>query len=120
RHGAMVLNVCRRVLANDADAEDACQATFLILARKARSIRNKDSVSSWLHGVACRAASTLRRQIVRRRDRDRTATPLSEPDPVAEVTWREVQSILDEEIERLPEKFKGPVLLCFLEGMAHN
>jgi RNA polymerase sigma factor (sigma-70 family) len=120
RHGAMVFNVCQRTLHNDADAEDACQATFLILARKCRSIRKKASVGSWLHGVALRAASTLRKQMVRRRERDKGATPLSETNPVAEITWREVRTILDEEIERLPEKFKGPVLLCFLEGKAHN
>jgi RNA polymerase sigma factor (sigma-70 family) len=122
RHGAMVLSVCRRVLQNDADAEDACQATFLVLARKARSIRKKDSLASWLHGVAYRAASTLRRQIARRRARDRTVTPRrdADADAVADVTWREVQTILDEEIERLPEKLKGPVLLCYLEGKTHN
>jgi RNA polymerase sigma factor (sigma-70 family) len=120
RHAAMVLNVCRRVLQNDADAEDACQATFLVLARKARSIRKKDAVGSWLHGVACRAANSLRRQLARRRDRDRTARPLPIADPVAEISWREMRSVLDEAIERLPEKFKGPVLHCLLEGKAHN
>jgi uncharacterized protein (TIGR03066 family) len=120
RHCAMVVNVCRRVLQNDADAEDASQATFLILARRAGSIRKKGSVANWLHGVAYRAANMLRRQTIRRRNRDKAAAPLANPDPITEVTWREVQTILDEEIQRLPEKFKGPVLLCFLEGKAHN
>jgi RNA polymerase sigma factor (sigma-70 family) len=119
RHSAMVLNVCWRVLQSDSDADDACQATFLVLARKASSIRKKDSVASWLHGVAYRAAKNLRTENVRRLARERQAAA-SKSRPKAEVTWREVQTILDEEIQRLPEELKGPVLLCYLEGKAHN
>src|SRR5260370_13568246 len=119
RHAAMVLNVCWRVLQNDSDADDACQATFMVLARKASSIRKKDSVASWLHGVAYRAASNLRKEIMRRLTREGQAAA-SRSRPKSEVTWREVQTILDEEIQRLPEELKGPVLLCYLEGKAHN
>jgi RNA polymerase sigma factor (sigma-70 family) len=119
RHSAMVLNVCWRVLQNDSDADDACQATFMVLARKASSIRKKDSVASWLHGVAYRAANNLRTENVRRLARERQAAA-SKSRPKSEVTWREVQTILDEEIQRLPEELKGPVLLCYLEGKAHN
>jgi RNA polymerase sigma factor (sigma-70 family) len=119
RHGAMVLNVCWRVLQNDSDADDACQATFMVLARKASSILKKDSVASWLHGVAYRAASNLRKEVMRRRAREGQAAA-SKSGPKSEVTWREVQTILDEEVQRLPEELKGPVLLCYLEGKAHN
>src|SRR5437868_11906790 len=70
RHGPMVLGVCRRALANFHDAEDACQATFLVLARKAGSVRKKISLSSWLHGVACRVAAKLNRDHARRTSRE--------------------------------------------------
>ncbi len=119
RHSAMVQNVCWRVLLSDADADDACQATFMVLARKASSIRKKDSAASWLHGVAHRAANNLRTENVRRLARERQAAA-SKSRPQSEVTWREVQIIIDEEIQRLPEELKGPVLLCYLEGKAHN
>jgi RNA polymerase sigma factor (sigma-70 family) len=119
RHGAMVLNVCRRALHNEADAEDACQATFLVLARQARSIRNPDAVGSWLHGVALRASAKLRRHINRRQAREELG-PVRKELPTADVSWREVQTILDAEIQRLPEGLRAPVLLCYLEGKAHN
>jgi RNA polymerase sigma factor (sigma-70 family) len=119
RHGAMVLNVCRRVLHNHSDAEDACQATFLVLARKAHAIRKKDSVASWLHGVAFRAANNLRREIAHRVRREKNAiTPRT--DASSDITWREMRTILDDEIQKLPEELNAPVLLCCLEGKTHN
>src|SRR5580700_852231 len=105
RHSAMILSVCWRVLQSEADADDACQATFMVLARKASSIRKKDSVASWLHGVAYRAANNLRTENVRRLARERQAAA-SKSRPKSEVTWREVQTILDEEIQRLPDELK--------------
>src|SRR5262249_45474471 len=97
RHGTMVLGVCRRALPESHDAEDACQTTFLVLARKAASVRKKSSLSSWLHGVACRVAGNLKRDHARRKTRERTVDTRPPKDPVAEVTWREMQTILDEE-----------------------
>ena len=95
RHGPMVLNVCRGVLHNEADAEDAFQATFLILARKAASIRKTESVGSWLHGVAYRTALKGRaRSATRQKTEARApARAVSEPD---DLTWREAQQVLHE------------------------
>jgi RNA polymerase sigma factor (sigma-70 family) len=120
RHGPMVLGVCRRALPSFHDAEDACQATFLVLARKAASLRKKTSVSSWLHGIACRVAASLRRDHARRQRRDRAAAAPAPRDPAAEVTWREVQSILDEELQRLPERYRVPLILCYLECLTRD
>src|SRR5437763_6451073 len=119
RHGPMVLGVCRRVLRHEQDAEDACQAAFLVLARKAAAVRKKDSIGSWLHGVAFRAASNLRRAAARRHAREQPAA--DEPRAGdAEVTWREVRTVLDEELRRLPERFQAPLLLCCLEGRTRD
>src|SRR5580704_16176775 len=91
RHGPMVLGVCRRALPNFHDAEDACQATFLVLARKAGSVRKKTSLSSWLHGVAFRVAVKLKRDHARRTSRERGVAAPAPRDPASEVSWREVQ-----------------------------
>jgi RNA polymerase sigma factor (sigma-70 family) len=120
RHGPMVLGVCRRALPNLHDAEDACQATFLVLARKASSVRKKTSLSSWLHGVACRVAAKLKRDHARRTTRERGIDAPAPRDPAAEVSWREVQAILDEELERLPERSRAPLILCYLECMTRD
>jgi RNA polymerase sigma factor (sigma-70 family) len=120
RHGPMVLGVCRRVLPNVHDVEDACQATFIVLARKAATVRKKTSLGSWLHGVAYRVAVTLKRDQARRKVRERGAEPPTPRDPAAEVTWREVQTILDEELQRLPERHRAPLVLCYLECMTRD
>jgi RNA polymerase sigma factor (sigma-70 family) len=120
RHGPMVLGVCRRALPNFHDAEDACQATFLVLARKAASVRKKTSLSSWLHGVACRVAVSLKRDHARRKSRERRAAAPAPQDPAAEVTWREVQAILDEELQHLPERYRAPLILCYLECLTRD
>src|SRR5580704_2712733 len=114
RHGPMVLGVCRRALPAFHDAEDACQATFLVLARKASSVCKKTSLSSWLYGVACRVAANLKRNQARRKTHERRM------DASAEVTWREMQSILDEELQRLPECYRAPLILCYLECMTRD
>lgn len=120
RHGPMILGVCGRALRHAQDAEDACQATFLVLARRAASVRKAASVSSWLHGVACRVAANLKREQSRRSRREREARPSAPPDPAGEVSWREVQTALDEELQGLPERLRAPLILCYLEGRTRD
>jgi RNA polymerase sigma factor (sigma-70 family) len=116
RHGPMVLRVCQRVLRHDQDAEDAFQATFLVLARKAGSVRKTEALASWLHGVAHRVSLRARRDAARRRSRDRETQPTRAKSGIGEADWREVQAALDEEIRALPEKYRAPFVLCILEG----
>src|SRR5262245_9797368 len=119
RHGPMVLGVCRRALRNHHDAEDACQATFLVLARKAASVRKQTSLSSWLHGVACRTASNLRREQERRSRRERGVEPPA-PREAGDVSWHEVQAVPDEELGQLPERYRSPLVLCYLDGRTRD
>jgi RNA polymerase sigma factor (sigma-70 family) len=120
RHGPMVLSVCRRILQNAQDAEDAFQATFLVLARKAGSIRKQTSLGSWLHGVAFHSAECLKAKIKRRaaHERRRSARPPGEA--MDEITWRELRLVLDEELQRLSEKYRAPLVLCYLEGRTQD
>jgi RNA polymerase sigma factor (sigma-70 family) len=116
RHGPMVLNVCRSVLHNGHDAEDVFQATFLVLAQKAASIRHREAVAGWLCGVAYHLATKAQVAITRRRAReDRTREP-AVPDPLLDMTVRELHQVLLEELQRLPEKYRLPLVLCYLEG----
>jgi RNA polymerase sigma factor (sigma-70 family) len=116
RHGPMVLNVCRRVLGHQHDAEDAFQATFLVLARKAASVGRAESLASWLHGVAVRTALRARRDAGRRRAREQQVQPVPEADPAEALAWRDVQTLLESEIRRLPERYRAAFVLCHLEG----
>jgi RNA polymerase sigma factor (sigma-70 family) len=124
RHGPMVLQLCRRILGDRHDAEDAAQATFLVLARQARSIRRTDSVASWLHGVAARIAARARRDAARRRARERrgaeAAMTVRRGDDglrdESETPWPE----LYEELGRLPDRFRLPIVLCHLEGLTYE
>src|SRR5262245_11011481 len=120
RHGAVVWGVCRRLLRRLPDAEDAFQATFLLLGRRAASIRRRASVGSWLHGVACRVARKLRADIARREAGPPDRPPAAAEGPEAEVSWREVRAVLDEELDRLPEKHRAPLLLCYVEGLTQD
>jgi RNA polymerase sigma factor (sigma-70 family) len=116
RHGPLVLSVCRRLLGDAHDAEDAFQATFLLLARQAGAIRKPDSLASWLYGVAYRLADKMRSQSARRRRLERTAPCPTPADPAAEVTWRELRAVLDEELSRLPDHYRVTFQLCYEEG----
>jgi RNA polymerase sigma factor (sigma-70 family) len=116
RHGPMVLRVCRHVLHHEQDAEDAFQATFLVLARKAASVRKKRAVVSWLHGVAYRVAMNAKRNAARGRQHERHAHVASPDDPVWQAAWREVQALVEDELRRLPEKWRSAFLLCYVEG----
>src|SRR5262245_38930627 len=120
RHGGMVLGVCRRVLGREHDAEDVFQAVFLVLSRKASALRRREAVGPWLFGVAHRFAWQTSRQQRRRKDREDRARERSIDDPVAELTVREAQAILDEELARLPERERGPLVLCYLEGRTRD
>jgi RNA polymerase sigma factor (sigma-70 family) len=118
RHGPMVLNVCRRVLEQHQDAEDAFQATFLLLAHGASGLRKRAALASFLHGAAYRIALTAKRSASRRRKHEER-TPARPPfDPVDELSWREVRTLLDEEIARLPEKYRTVFVLCCLEDLS--
>src|SRR5262249_9565564 len=116
RHGPMVLGVCRRILQNVHDAEDAFQATFLVFARKAASIIPREKAGSWLHGAACLAAQKARAVAMRRRARERQVKHMPEPATVAEGLWRDLEPLLDQEVSQLPDKYRLPVVLCHLEG----
>jgi RNA polymerase sigma factor (sigma-70 family) len=120
RHGPLVWGVCRRLLGEEHAAEDAFQATFLILVRQARSISKRSSLRSWLYGVAVRVALRARKREQLRRVRE-GRSPVRQPgDPLAEVVWTDLRPILDEEIRRLPEKYRLPVILCYLEGQTND
>jgi RNA polymerase sigma factor (sigma-70 family) len=116
RHGPLVLGVCRRVLRHEQDAEDAFQAAFLVLARKAGDIHKGGSVSSYLYGVAYRIALKERTRLFNRRIRERRVEAKAPTGPAYEAAWRELQIVLDEGLNRLPEKHRAPFVLCCLEG----
>jgi RNA polymerase sigma factor (sigma-70 family) len=122
RYGPMVLGVCRRVLGDRHEAEDAFQAVFLVLARKAASIARRQQLANWLYGVACRTALDARARTTRRQARERKAHAMSpsEVNPTDEVDLDELRSILDEELARLPEKYRGAVVLCELDGLSRH
>ncbi|HKB04775.1 MAG TPA: sigma-70 family RNA polymerase sigma factor [Gemmataceae bacterium] len=116
RHGPMVLGVCRRVLRESTDADDAFQATFVVLVRKARSLRQPERLAGWLHQVAHRTARKLRAARAARHGREGELFDVPAGESPAEFVWRELRPIFDEELNRLPDKLRLPAVLCFLEG----
>lgn len=120
RHGPMVLGVCRRVLHNGHDAEDAFQATFLILVRKASSITPRELVGSWLHGVAYRTALKARSLVARRRAKEQQVRAMPQSQSLDTGARDDLQERLDFELSRLPVKYRAPVLLCDLEGKSRR
>ena len=119
RHAALVLGVCRRALRSAADAEDAAQATFLVLARKAAG-RWHPSVAHWLHATARRVARNARVAAARRRARERTAAAPEAVHPPDHVSAAELLRALDDELGRLPDRYRGPLVLCYLEGLTRD
>jgi RNA polymerase sigma factor (sigma-70 family) len=120
RHGPMVLHVCRRVLGHEQDAEDAFQATFLVLARLAARLRKQSSLSSWLHGIAYRIAMKTKQSAARRRRHERQIPPRPHDEPSLALLWDEVRTLLDYEIARLPEKHRSVFVLFYLEGLGRE
>jgi RNA polymerase sigma factor (sigma-70 family) len=117
RHGPLVLGVCRRVLHQEQDAEDAFQATFLALARNPGAVGERGSVGGWLHRVAYRTAVKARARSAARRGHERRADRRPPADPLAEVTGRDVIAAVDDELQRLPEQQRAPLVLCYMEGL---
>jgi RNA polymerase sigma-70 factor (ECF subfamily) len=120
RHGAMVLGVCRRVLGNRHAAEDAFQATFLVLARKATAIGRREQLGSWLHGVARRASMDARLRAARQHAKEKRLSIMSPVERMDEIQKSELRSILDEELARLPERHRTAIVLCELEGLSRR
>jgi RNA polymerase sigma factor (sigma-70 family) len=119
RHGGMVLGVCRQILRDGHDAEDAFQATFLVLVRNARTIRNHDSLGSWLYGVAQRTALRAKTQ-ARRRAHVGQGEAMAASEPEYERDNEELRPLIHEEVGRLPDKYRAPVVLCYFEGQSHE
>lgn len=120
RHGPLVWGVCRRQLPQFADAEDAFQATFLVLVRKAGTIRRPKRLGNWLYGVACRIAAKARVAAATRAAREQVAAREPAVEPVDEVLWRDVRTLLDEEVQRLPDRYRAAFVLCYLEGLTNQ
>jgi RNA polymerase sigma factor (sigma-70 family) len=120
RHGPMVLGICRRMLANAADVEDAFQATFLVLLRRAGSLGPGDAIAAWLHGVAVRVAQQARNAAARRSRRERLGMTVEATAVESSSEDSELRQILDQEISRLPLKYRAPIVLCYLEGQTHE
>ncbi len=120
RHGPMVMAVCRSILSDPNDADDAFQAAFLLLGRKAGSLWVNDSLGGWLHRVACRIALQVKSDAARRRDRERRAAELSGTWSLPSAPRDDRHAILHEEIDRLPERYRQPIVLCYLEEMTYQ
>jgi RNA polymerase sigma factor (sigma-70 family) len=120
RHGPMVLGVCRRVLQNTHDAEDAFQATFVVLLRKAASILPREYVGNWLYGVAYRTALKARTMAAKRRFKESQVRTMPKREAFDSAVWHDLQPVLDQELNRLPDKYRLPVVLCDLEGKSRK
>jgi RNA polymerase sigma factor (sigma-70 family) len=119
RHGQMVYRVCWRVLQSDHDAEDAFQATFLVLPQKILSVRKRASLACWLHGVAHRVALKAKAQATMRRRHEQEAL-VPETTPPDDLGWAELRALLDSQLSALPETWRQPLILCYLEGRTQD
>ncbi len=119
RHGPMVQGVCDRILGDAHRAEDAFQAVFLVLVRKSASIRKPELLANWLYGVACRIARKGRISVLRRETRERLAGKMPMQEQLLDLEWNEVKAVLDDELSQLPEKYRAPLVLCYLRGQTN-
>ena len=119
RHGPLVLGACRRLLADEADAADAFQATFLVLVRRAGSVRRSAALGSWLYGVAYRVALKMRRSAARRRAHEGEAASMARTAFEGEPAADDLRAALDEELTRLPDRYRAALVACYLQGRTH-
>ena len=128
RHGPMVMGVCRNVLNDPQDVHDAYQAVFFVLARQAKAIRNRESVGNWLYGVAVRVSARAKVAAVRRQIRDRRtigaarsmAADVSVRHEASPAERHDQAEVVHQELSRLPNKYREPIVLCYLEGLTHD
>lgn len=123
RHGGMVDRICRRTLGDGHEAQDACQAVFLVLARRAGAVRNRDSLACWLHGVALRVAARARARMRRTQAREQPRGGLAELEGSGQVAPGPINpdaELLHQEVDRLTARFRAPIVLCYLEGLTHD
>jgi RNA polymerase sigma-70 factor (ECF subfamily) len=120
RYGTLVLSACRRVLQHEQDAEDAFQATFLVLARKAPQLCQAKTVGRWLYSVAYRIAKKARRSKVRRQVRETDLEDILEPERTPEWVWRDLQHVIHQEIDRLPLIYRQPFVFCCVQGKTNE
>ena len=120
RHGPVVFNVCRIMLANQADAEDAFQATFLVFARKAVGIRKATSLGSWLYGVAYRIALKSQAEFAKRKKHECLVPTREFVESADDLTWRDVKAVIHRELNGLPERYRAILVLCYLEGKTQD
>ncbi len=120
RHGSMVWGVCCRLLRSHPDAEDAFQATFLVLVQKAATLPDKEKVGNWLYGVAHQTAVRMRATAAKRGERERQVVVMPEPATAEQYVWNDLRSVLDEELSRLPDKDRVLIVLCDLEGVTRK
>lgn len=119
RHGPMVQGVCRRILGDAHAAEDVFQAVFLVLVRKSSTIRRPELLANWLYGVAFRIARKARIKAIRHEARERWAERMPTREQVLDLEWGELKQVLDEEMSHLPEKYRAPLVLCYLQGQTN-
>jgi len=119
RHGPMVQGVCRRILGDAHAAEDVFQAVFLVLVRKAATIRRPELLANWLYGVAFRIARKARIKAIRNEARERWAEKMPTREQFLDLEWGELKQVLDEEMNQLPEKYRAPLVLCYLQGQTN-
>jgi RNA polymerase sigma factor (sigma-70 family) len=120
RHGPMVLSVCRRILGDNPDADDWFQATFLVLIRRVREIDRRGSLSSWLYGVAHKIASRAKSDAARRQTREKQGFDMALLDHATHQAWNDLKPVLDDELSQLPEKYRAPLILCYLQGKTNE